>query len=128
MGHVPSRRQRETLQNRRRLQYNGPAVPARDRPCRGSLMSKLTRRLVVLAAILAPLTAQAQGWPSGPIRIIVPFPPGGSVDALARLAPAGLAQRLGVTIVIENRARRPGSTGSARVPQAPPDGTTGTLG
>ncbi len=87
-------------------------------------MSKLTRRLVVLAAILAPLTAQAQGWPSGPIRIIVPFPPGGSVDALARLAQAGLAQRLGATIVIENRAGASGSTGSAAVAKAPPDGNT----
>ena len=87
-------------------------------------MSKLTRRLVVLAVILAPLTAQAQSWPSGPIRIIVPFPPGGSVDALARLAQAGLAQRLGATIVIENRAGASGSTGSAAVAKAPPDGNT----
>jgi tripartite-type tricarboxylate transporter receptor subunit TctC len=36
-------------------------------------MSRLTRRLVVLAAVLAPVTAHAQGWPSGPIRIIVPM-------------------------------------------------------
>ena len=91
-------------------------------------MSGPTRRWIVLAAatasLLAPLAAQAQNWPSGPIRIIVPFPPGGSVDAVARLAQAGLAQRLGVSIVIENRAGASGSTGSAVVAKSPPDGNT----
>ncbi len=91
-------------------------------------MSGSTRRWVILAAgtasLWAPLSARAQSWPSGPIRIIVPFPPGGSVDAVARLAQAGLAQRLGVTIVIENRAGASGSTGSAAVAKSPPDGNT----
>jgi tripartite-type tricarboxylate transporter receptor subunit TctC len=76
------------------------------------------------APLLAPLAAHAQSWPSGPIRIIVPFPPGGSVDAVARLAQAGLARRLGVTIVVENRAGASGSTGSAVVAKSPPDGNT----
>jgi tripartite-type tricarboxylate transporter receptor subunit TctC len=80
--------------------------------------------LLVLAAVLAPIAAQAQSWPSGPIRIVVPFPPGGSVDAVARLAQAGLTQRLGVTIVIENRTGASGSTGSAVVAKSPPDGNT----
>jgi tripartite-type tricarboxylate transporter receptor subunit TctC len=84
----------------------------------------MTRRSVVLAAMLAPFSARAQSWPSGPIRIIVPFPPGGSVDATARLAQAGLGQRLGATIVIENRTGASGSTGSAVVAKAPPDGNT----
>jgi tripartite-type tricarboxylate transporter receptor subunit TctC len=87
-------------------------------------MSGLTRRLVVLAAVVAPLGAHAQGWPSGPVRIIVPFPPGGSVDAIARLAQAGLALRLGATIVIENRTGASGSSGSAAVAKAQPDGNT----
>ena len=87
-------------------------------------MSGLSRRSVVLAAALAPLAARAQSWPSGPIRIVVPFPPGGSVDAVARLAQAGLSQRLGATIVIENRTGASGSTGSAAVAKAPPDGNT----
>jgi tripartite-type tricarboxylate transporter receptor subunit TctC len=87
-------------------------------------MSKLSRRSVMLAAMLAPLSAQAQSWPSGPIRIIVPFPPGGSVDAIARLAQAGLGQRLGATIIVENRAGASGSMGSAAVAKAPPDGNT----
>jgi tripartite-type tricarboxylate transporter receptor subunit TctC len=87
-------------------------------------MRALTRRLLVLAAILAPAVAQAQSWPSGPIRIVVPFPPGGSVDAVARLAQAGLSQRLGVTVVIESRTGASGSTGTAAVAKAPPDGNT----
>jgi tripartite-type tricarboxylate transporter receptor subunit TctC len=93
-------------------------------------MSGLTRRSVLLAAALSPVaaqvpaSAQAPSWPSGPIRIIVPFPPGGSVDAVARLAQAGLGQRLGVTVVVENRTGASGSTGTAAVAKAPPDGNT----
>jgi tripartite-type tricarboxylate transporter receptor subunit TctC len=87
-------------------------------------MSRLTRRSVVLGAMLAPLSAQAQNWPSGPIRIIVPFPPGASVDAVGRLASAGLQQRLGTNIIVENRPGASGSSGSAMAAKAPPDGNT----
>ena len=75
-------------------------------------MANLTRRTVVAGAVLAPFAARAQSWPSGPIRIIVPFPAGGSVDAVARLAQAGLQQRLGVSVVVENRSGASGSTGT----------------
>ena len=68
-----------------------------------------------------------RSWPSGPIRIIVPYPAGGSVDAVARLAQAGLQQRLGTTIVVENRSGASGSTGSALVAKSPPDGNTWLL-
>ena len=77
--------------------------------------------------MLAPLVARAQTWPSGPIRIIVPYPAGGSVDALARLAQAGLQQRLGTTIVVDNRSGASGSTGSLMVAKSPPDGNTWLL-
>jgi tripartite-type tricarboxylate transporter receptor subunit TctC len=91
-------------------------------------MARWSRRSVVLAAALArPALARAalaETWPPGPIRIVVPFPPGGSVDAVARLAQAGLAQRLGVTVVVENRTGASGSTGTAAVAKSPPDGTT----
>lgn len=90
-------------------------------------MAKLSRRSVVAAAVFAPLVARAQSWPSGPIRIVVPYPAGGSVDAVARLAQPGLAKRLGVTIVIENRSGASGSTGSALVAKAAPDGNTWLL-
>jgi tripartite-type tricarboxylate transporter receptor subunit TctC len=85
-------------------------------------MAKISRRSILIGTLLAPLAARAQSWPSGPIRIIVPFPPGGSVDAVARYAQAGLGQRLGATIVIENRTGASGSTGSAVVAKSPPDG------
>src|SRR4051812_3815104 len=91
----------------------------RSRPClRASqygeeVMVRLTRRAVVAGAIAAPFGAQAQ-TPSV-IKIIVPFPPGGSVDAIARLVQQGLQQRLGATIVIENKSGASGSIGAAQV-------------
>ena len=87
-------------------------------------MSALTRRSVVIGSMLAPLSAHAQNWPSGPIRIVVPFPPGASVDAVGRLASVGLQQRLGVNVIVENRPGASGSTGSAMVAKSPPDGNT----
>jgi tripartite-type tricarboxylate transporter receptor subunit TctC len=87
-------------------------------------MPKLTRRSIVLGAIAAPFAAHAQSWPSGNIRIIVPFPPGGTVDAVARLVQPGLQQRLGITVIIENRPGASGSTGAAAVAKSPPDGNT----
>jgi tripartite-type tricarboxylate transporter receptor subunit TctC len=90
-------------------------------------MLKMTRRSLMLGAMLAPMTARAQTWPSGPIRIIVPYPAGGSVDAMARLAQAGLQKRLGATIVVENRSGASGSTGSAIAAKSPPDGNTWLL-
>src|SRR3954454_3908772 len=87
-------------------------------------MPKLTRRALILgAAAAAPLAARAQSWPSGVIRLIAPFPPGGSVDAIARLAQAGLQQRLGATIIVENRPGGSGSIGAAAVAKAAPDGS-----
>jgi tripartite-type tricarboxylate transporter receptor subunit TctC len=87
---------------------------------------KLTRRAVLAAAALpfaAPL-AGAQSWPSGPIRLIIPFPPGGSTDALARLVQPGLQQRLGVNVIIENKAGASGAAGTTTVAKSPPDGNT----
>jgi tripartite-type tricarboxylate transporter receptor subunit TctC len=73
---------------------------------------------------LAPLAARAQNWPAGLIRIVAPFPAGGSVDAIARLVQPGLQQRLGVSVLVENRAGGSGSIGAASVAKAPPDGHT----
>ena len=86
-----------------------------------------TRRTVVLASIAAPLAAplaRAQSWPSGPVRIVVAYPPGGSTDAIMRLVQPGLQQRLGATVVIENRSGASGSVGTAAVAKSPPDGNT----
>jgi tripartite-type tricarboxylate transporter receptor subunit TctC len=88
----------------------------------------LTRRTLVLGAIAAPLAAQAQAqtqaWPSGNVRIVVAYPPGGSTDAIMRLVQPTLQQRLGTTIVIENRSGASGSVGTAAVAKSPPDGNT----
>jgi tripartite-type tricarboxylate transporter receptor subunit TctC len=87
-------------------------------------MLTLTRRSALLAGAALPFAARAQGWPSGIIRIIVPFPPGGSVDAIARMVQPGLQQRLGATVIVENRPGSSGSIGAGAVAKAAPDGNT----
>jgi tripartite-type tricarboxylate transporter receptor subunit TctC len=87
-------------------------------------MLRLTRRSLILGAATAPFAAQAQSWPSGIIRIVAPFPAGGSVDAIARIVQPGLQQRLGATVLIENRPGGSGSIGAASVAKATPDGNT----
>lgn len=88
-------------------------------------MAELTRRSLVAASLLSPLAAHAQtAWPSGTIRIVVPFPAGGSVDTISRLAQTGLQQRLGANVIVENRPGASGSTGSGAVAKSPPDGMT----
>src|ERR1700739_4543534 len=93
---------------------------------RGNATMKPTRRSLVLGALAAPLagTARADTWPSGTIKIIVPFPPGGSVDPIARMAQPGLQQKLNANIVIENRPGSSGSLGNSLVAKPPPDGNT----
>ena len=90
-------------------------------------MSKLTRR-AVLGAAAVPFAlsdpARAQSWPNGPIRFVVPFPPGGSTDALARIVQTGMQQRLGVNIIIENKGGASGSAGTTVVAKSPGDGNT----
>ena len=82
---------------------------------------------VLVAAWTGARGARAQAaWPAGAgvIRLVVPFPPGGSVDAVARLAQPGLQRRLGATVIIENQGGGSGSIGAARVARAAPDGGT----
>ena len=87
----------------------------------------LTRRSIVAAGILAPVAARAQSTPSGMVRIVNPFPAGGTSDAMARLLQPILQQRLGATILIENRPGASASIGAAVVAKSPPDGTTWLL-
>jgi len=77
---------------------------------------------LALAALPAPALAQA--WPTGTIRIIVPFPPGGSVDAISRLLQPHLTAALGVPVIIENKAGASGSIGTREAARAVPDGNT----
>lgn len=86
-----------------------------------------TRRAVLAAAATAPFAARrvaAQSWPSQSIRLIVPFAPGGTTDLVARLVASGLQDRLGVVIVVENRAGAGATVGSEAVARAAPDGYT----
>jgi tripartite-type tricarboxylate transporter receptor subunit TctC len=74
------------------------------------------------AGLSAPIHAQV--WPSKPIRYIVPFPPGGSTDTLARLLQADLSKALGVSVVIEHKPGAGGAVGSDHVAKSPADGYT----
>lgn len=77
----------------------------------------------VLAAVLGPLPARA-AWPERPLRIIVPFPPGGGVDVLARLVGAKLGPLLGQAVVVDNKPGADTQIGTGAVAQAAPDGYT----
>jgi tripartite-type tricarboxylate transporter receptor subunit TctC len=89
-----------------------------------------TRRLILvraaglLAASLAPFRALAQQFPSKPIRIVVPFPPGGPADTAVRIAQPGMEKVLGQSLIVENVAGAAGGIGAMRVKQSEPDGYT----
>src|SRR6266511_3911017 len=90
----------------------------------------MRRFLVVLAlTILAGIAdARAQAYPSRPITLVVPFPPGGSTDAAARIMAERMRATLGQSVVIENVGGAGGSIGVGRVARAAPDGYTIDIG
>jgi tripartite-type tricarboxylate transporter receptor subunit TctC len=86
------------------------------------------RRLAALLLCVLVLPAYAQErFPEKPVRFIVPFPPGGGTDALARILGAKLGELWGQQVVIENRAGAQGNIGTAAGAKAPPDGYTLTF-
>ena len=91
------------------------------------------KNLAAVAAVLAVAfglafalssTAHAQAWPAKPVRVVVPFPPGGATDISARLIAQKLQEMWGQTIVIDNRGGAGGGVGAAEAARAPADGYT----
>jgi tripartite-type tricarboxylate transporter receptor subunit TctC len=81
--------------------------------------------LVLAAMVLAPATvAAAEDYPSRPLRVVVPFSPGGAVDGPMRIIADQLAKRLGVGVIVDNRPGAGATIGSEAVAKAPPDGYT----
>ena len=84
----------------------------------------MLRSLLLIAAFFAVATVSAQDWPAKPIRIIVPFPPGGSADLLPRIVGEKLAEKFGQPVIVDNRPGAAGNIGATAVFQAEPDGYT----
>ena len=85
-------------------------------------MKKLLTTLAL--GLAAAAGAHAQAWPSKPVTLLVPFPPGGSTDLIARALAPQLQARLGGTFIIENKAGATGTVGAGLVKRAAPDGYT----
>jgi len=93
---------------------------------RSASLARLTRRalfLCLLPAFAAPAFA-ADPWPARPIKLIVPFPPGGPTDTASRIVGQQLAERLKQPVVVENKAGASGSIAAAQVAKTPGDGYT----
>src|SRR5215468_2374575 len=86
---------------------------------------RTTRRAVLTATLAAPLVARAETtWPGKPVRIVVPFNPGGPIDALARVIADGLSQRFGQHVLVDPKPGANTIVGSEIVARASPDGYT----
>jgi tripartite-type tricarboxylate transporter receptor subunit TctC len=88
------------------------------------MRAALRKATWIAAALLLPALVSAQNYPARPVRLIVPFPPGGSVDVVARALTPKLSERLGQQVVIENRSGASGIIGTEVVAHAKPDGYT----
>ena len=90
------------------------------------LLNSVLLGAALVAAVQAPALAQAQGqaWPNKPVTLLVPFPPGGTSDLIARTLSTKLQEKLGGTFIVENKAGAGGTVGSTGVKRAPADGYT----
>jgi len=89
------------------------------------LALRLAAAILALSAFASPAAlAQGTDWPNKPVKFISPFPPGGSVDPLARLMAVKLTEQLGQQFIVENKTGASGSIGTAFVAKSPPDGYT----
>jgi tripartite-type tricarboxylate transporter receptor subunit TctC len=109
--------------------HHAAIVPFRRREQQGGVMNSARRRLLTLACAAAawPLVARgslAQSFPNRPLRWLVPFAPGGSTDIIARLVGGSMSERLGQSVVIENKPGAGTIIATQVVAGAPPDGYT----
>jgi len=88
----------------------------------------VNRTIALLALLAAPLLALAQAYPSKPIRMIVPYAPGGATDVLARPIAQKLSEQVGQPVIVENRPGANATIGADHVARAPADGYTFMLG
>jgi len=88
------------------------------------MLGTVMKVLAIALAAGAPLAAGAQAWPAKPVRMLVPFPPGGGVDFAARIVGKHLSDRLGQQVVVENRAGANGIIALEALKGAAPDGYT----
>ena len=82
----------------------------------------IRRRLTLLALLCAPLLAWSQAYPNTPIRLVVPYAPGGAVDALARPVAQRLSEILGQPVIVDNRPGANATLGADNVARSSPDG------
>jgi len=83
----------------------------------------LSALLLCIAVVFVP-SASAQTWPNKPVRMVAVFPPGGSVDTVARILSFQLTKQLGQQFIVDNKGGASGSIGTAMVAKSPPDGCT----
>jgi tripartite-type tricarboxylate transporter receptor subunit TctC len=88
------------------------------------MLATIRASLAVFFAFAAAAPAAAQDWPTKPVKFVVPFPPGGSVDPLARLVGVKLTESLKQQFIVENKPGASGSIGAAQVAKSPADGYT----
>src|SRR5712691_5500133 len=114
MGQSRARRKTQDRMNQDRMKN----------AARGPQMTTIVRIIAFCAALLVAGSAFAQGYPAKPVKIVIPFPPGGVTDIAGRLIAQKLSEKLGQQFIIENMGGAGGNLGMANAAKSPGDGYT----